>query len=131
MSRLLCHVCILNVKVDLIENYEKRLINSKIAAYGEVLKYFSHCIMDKKILNISTFRSDQSSKLKINSYQSNKCTMLREIQGPLSITLFVLEDMMIRSYSGGGQFGTTFVVSSNSELQMKTPVIVHENIYQQ
>lgn len=52
--------------------------------------------------------------------------MLREIQGPLSITLFVLEDMMIRSYSGGGQFGTTYVVSSTSELQIKTPVIVHE-----
>nr|XP_022309760.1 uncharacterized protein LOC111115353 isoform X2 [Crassostrea virginica] len=47
-------------------------------------------------------------------------------EGPLPITLFVLEDMMVRSYSNGGQYGTTYVVSSNSEFKTITSVIVHE-----
>ena len=46
--------------------------------------------------------------------------------GPLPITVYVLEDMSKRSYSTGGQFGTTHVVSSNTQYQTISEMIIHE-----
>ena len=46
--------------------------------------------------------------------------------GPLPITVYVLEDMSKRSYSTGGQFGMTHVVSSNTQYQTISGMIVHE-----
>lgn len=40
--------------------------------------------------------------------------------------MYVLEDMSKRSYSTGGQFGTTHVVSSNTQYQTISGMIVHE-----
>ena len=39
--------------------------------------------------------------------------------------MYVLEDMSKRSYSTGGQFGTTHVVSSNTQYQTISGMIVH------
>ena len=44
----------------------------------------------------------------------------------LLITVYVLEDMSKRSYSTGGQFGMTHVVSSNTQYQTISGMIVHE-----
>ena len=44
----------------------------------------------------------------------------------LPITVYVLEDNSKRSYSTGGQFGTTHVVSSNTQYQTISEMIVHE-----
>ena len=67
----------LNVKVNIIDNFEKRLINSKFPSSGKVIKYFRNCLMEKKIVTISTFKSEQSAKLK-------KGTALRLIKAQYS-----------------------------------------------
>ena len=40
--------------------------------------------------------------------------------------MYVLEDMSKRTYSTGGQFGTTHVVSSNKQYQTISGMIMHE-----
>ena len=66
-----------NFKVYIIENFEKRLINSKFSSPGKVFKYFSNCLMEKKFATISIFKSEQSAKLK-------KGTVIRVIKAQYS-----------------------------------------------
>ena len=46
-------------------------------------------------------------------------------QGPLSMTAYVLENVMLRQYASGGQYGTTFCTTSQ-DIKKITPIIVNK-----
>lgn len=48
------------------------------------------------------------------------------LQGPLPITVFVVEDVLERKYSNGGVYGTSYTASSVSQFSNISPIIVHE-----
>ena len=47
-------------------------------------------------------------------------------QGPLSMTAYVLENVMLRQYASGGQYGTTFCTTSSQDIKKITPLIVNK-----
>lgn len=47
-------------------------------------------------------------------------------QGPSPLTVFVLEDLLVRKYPNGGMFGTGFALSSASSFKTVLSVVVNE-----
>ena len=47
-------------------------------------------------------------------------------QGPLPMTVYVLEDVMLRQYASGGQYGTAFCTTSPQDYKKIIPLIVNE-----
>lgn len=48
------------------------------------------------------------------------------MQGPLPITIFVVEDVLERKYSNGDVYGTSYAASSVNQYSNISPIIIHE-----
>lgn len=51
---------------------------------------------------------------------------LKSEEGPLPITIFVVEDVLERKYSNGGIYGTSYAASSVNQYGSISPIIIHE-----
>lgn len=49
-----------------------------------------------------------------------------DLQGPLPITIFVVEDVLERKYCNGGVYGTSYAASSVNQYSNISPIIIHE-----
>lgn len=70
------------------------------------------CLFLLEIINIS--------QLDYNSY----CLLFW--QGPSPLTLFIMEDLLVRRYANGGMFGTGFALSSASSFKTVISIVVNE-----
>lgn len=73
------------------------------------------CLFLLKIINISW-----DSQLDYNWY----CLLFW--QGPSPLTLFIMEDLLVRRYANGGMFGTGFALSSASSFKTVISIVVNE-----